>query len=646
MRRPSLLLAAVLAALGASAPSASAQAPFAPCPDAGFQAFECATLPVPLDRAGAVPGQVPLFVRRLRAQQGAPQTRTALVALAGGPGQPASPAAADFAVALAPGVRDRDLLVLDQRGTGRSGPLHCRALDGGQTISSITRCAQELGPARGFYRTTDSVEDLEALRAAAGYEPLAFYGVSYGTKVALDYAARYPTRVERLVLDSVVPPAGPDPLQRSSFRSVRAVLGELCRGVRCRGVTPTPVADIRTLIRRDRIIRGNVYTSSGRRIGVAVRPQDVYEILVAGDLDPAWRAMFPGAVRAAVRGDGTPLARVGVAALGATPQAASGATVHLRRRAPSPGLQRDDAGVNLALFLATACEDIAFPWNRASGPDARADQATDALRREPSSTFLPFDRLTAVGSGVLGQCIGWPNATPAPGPDTATFPPVPTLILNGAADLRTPNVDAAAVARRIPGAQHIAVPNVGHSVLGGDPSGCAGAAIAGFFTGPGATPCPPTAPAIAPTHRPARSLGELSPTGRLRGRIGRTVTAVLRTQEDTLVHALGERLAGGPTRFGGLRGGTISWSDAAVTLRKVVVVPGVTVSGRFPDEGDARLSISGRSAARGTLRITREGVITGRLGGRSVRVTPRAQASTARPKPFGFPHPDLVSAGR
>ena len=630
MRRPALLLAVVIVALGAGAPAASAQFSFSPCPDAGFQAFECATLGVPLDRSGSVPGQVPLFVRRLRSQQGAPQTRTALVALAGGPGQAATPSARSFAVALAPGIRDRDLLVLDQRGTGRSGALDCQALRARTTVVSITRCAQELGAARGFYRTIDSVEDLEALRAATGYEQLAFYGVSYGTKLALDYAARYPQRVERLVLDSVVPPAGPDPLQRSSFRAVPGVLRELCARSACRGITPNPVTDVRTLVRRGRIIRGDAFTSSGRRVRMRARPQDVYEILVSGDLNPAWRALLPGAVRAAVRGDGTPLARLGVAALGGV-------------RESRGALQREDDDVDLPLFLSTVCEDVAFPWNRASSPSNRADQATEVLGNVPSSTFLPFDRLTAAGSGILGQCIGWPNATPAPAPDTATFPSIPTLIVNGAADLRTPNTDAAAVAQRIPGAQLITVPHVGHSVLGADPSGCATAAITGFFTGVGAVACPASETAIKPTSRPARSVGELRPTGHLRGRVGRTVTAVLLTQEDVLVHALGEQLAGGRTRFGGLRGGTVSRSSAGVTLRKVVVVPGVTVSGRFPDEGDARLSILGRSAARGTLTLTREGVITGRLGGRRVRLVPRAQQASAKAtEDFRFRHPALV----
>ena len=78
------------------------------------------------------------------------------------------------------------------------------------------------------------------------------------------------------------------------------------------------------------------------------------------------------------------------------------------------------------------------------------------------------------GYGILGDCLGWQNATPAPSGDPAPLPAVPTLILSGTGDVRTPNSDAATVAARIPGSRLVTVPNVGHSVLGTDQSGCAG----------------------------------------------------------------------------------------------------------------------------------------------------------------------------
>ena len=108
--------------------------------------------------------------------------------------------------------------------------------------------------------------------------------------------------------------------------------------------------------------------------------------------------------------------------------------------------------------------------------------------------------------------------------------------------------------------------------------------------------------------------------GPVRGRAGRTLMAVLRTRNDVLVQALALRLADA-RRSGGLRGGTISVSDAGVRMRRVEVVEGVAVSGTFPERGTvARLRITGRAAARGSLRMTRSGRISGRLGGRRIRV--------------------------
>ncbi len=90
------------------------------------------------------------------------------------------------------------------------------------------------------------MQDIEALRAAAGYEKLVLYGTSYGTKVALEYAERYPQHVESMVLDSVVPPEGEEPLQLASFAAIAPVLRELCRGG-VPGVTTNPVADLARL---------------------------------------------------------------------------------------------------------------------------------------------------------------------------------------------------------------------------------------------------------------------------------------------------------------------------------------------------------------------------------------------------------------
>ena len=593
--------------------SASAQVPWQPCTDAGFGAFECARVAVPIDRSGGLPGTIELFTRRLVAPQN--PSRTALVYLSGGPGQAATPLAAQLAEALAPGLGARDLVAFDQRGTGLSHPLRCGAVE--RRLSArerATQCANEIGAQRAFFRTPDSVADIEDLRAAAGYERLVLMGTSYGTKVALAYAARYPDRVERLILDSVVTPEGPDPLARSSFAAVPRILRALCASGLCRGITADPVTDLRRVVARGRL-RARYVTAQGRITRGSVGSGGIYSTLLGGDTNPAWRALIPGALRSAARGDGTPLLRLA-------------STVIARG-----GRQTPDTGVNEALFLTTVCEELPFPWDRAAGAEQRTDQAVAAINGLPIDAIRPFDRETVATAATLGECIGWPNASPAPEAPGAV-PRVPALVLAGEGDLRTPAEDALNVAGRL-GATAVVVPHVGHSVLGADFSGCARAAVAGFFRD-GSTPACPAglAPAVRPISDPPRSLRQVPRARRYGGRVGRTLNAVALTRDDALVAGLGAEIDG-LTRVAGVRRGTIAVSEQAITLRGVELVPGVRVTGSFPFQTSvATLLITGRAAARGRLRLTRSGTVTGRLDGRRIRATPRAAAARG---PFGGP---------
>src|SRR5215470_2082303 len=240
MRAPYVLAGLVsLIAAGAIATPAQAAIPFAPCTPAGFQ---CGQLPVPLDPSGAAAGTITLNVKRLPAASN--PTNSAVIGLAGGPGQAAIPFAAKIATNIAPALATRDLVVFDQRGTGSSGELQCPGR------STPAGCARTIGPSRAFYRTAESVEDIEALRVAGGYSKLVLYGTSYGTKVAEAYAAKYPANVEALVLDSVVLPNGPDVFDRSTLKRVGPALRTLCGATRCRGISGDPRGDLAKLVRR------------------------------------------------------------------------------------------------------------------------------------------------------------------------------------------------------------------------------------------------------------------------------------------------------------------------------------------------------------------------------------------------------------
>ena len=82
-------------------------------------------------------------------------------------------------------------------------------------------CAASLGPQRDFYSTHEHAEDLEAVRQALGVDKVALWGTSYGTKLALAYALAHPDHVDRLLLDSVVPPER-DPYETSVLQALPA----------------------------------------------------------------------------------------------------------------------------------------------------------------------------------------------------------------------------------------------------------------------------------------------------------------------------------------------------------------------------------------------------------------------------------------
>ena len=140
--------------------------------------------------------------------------------LAGGPGQSALDSYPGIAPAFAETLKKRSVILLDQRGTGGSNPLTCTDTTGDkssadeQTSDNLDvirrfteRCRDRLAPRADlrFYTTTDAIRDLDVVRAAIGTEKIDLVGVSYGTRVAQQYARRYPNQTRTVVLDSVAP---------------------------------------------------------------------------------------------------------------------------------------------------------------------------------------------------------------------------------------------------------------------------------------------------------------------------------------------------------------------------------------------------------------------------------------------------------
>jgi pimeloyl-ACP methyl ester carboxylesterase len=537
-------------------------------------------------------------------------------------------------------LRRRDLVVFDQRGTGRSGLLRCPALERAELNSqpgAVAECASLLGPARAFYTTRDSVADIEAVRQALGVERISLYGVSYGTKVALAYAVAYPDHVDRLVLDSTVALTGPDPFALATFAAIPRVLRADCGRSACAGITNDPVGDVADLALRlhGRPLTGTVFGPRGQRLHASVDETALFDLLVAGDLDPTLMGAAPAAIRAALEGDHAPLLR-------------------LSRRASQVENPGDPMELSMGVFAATICEESPFPWARTASQQERLAAAQTRLDNVPAEALRPFDRATALADSAAVFCQLWPAAPDPPALATGPAPPTPTLVFSGTRDTRTPVSDAGAVAAGLPNAQLVTVGGVGHSVLGASLSDCPLLQLDRFFGGrPVSRHCDGLAspdsflrsiaglfsPRVYPV--PPTSVRQLRAARGLPGRRGRTATAALLTFVDAFPTVLSTVLVqdpavliGGGTNVGGLRGGHYTLRGDRLVLHRVVYVPGVVVSGtiRFVGSTDlrSRLRISGPAAAHGTVSIDERLAMHGVLGGRRFRVAPPGRLTAAR----------------
>jgi pimeloyl-ACP methyl ester carboxylesterase len=180
----------------------------------------CGILKVPEDRSQSGGATIDLHIAVVPALNRR-ATAAPLFLLAGGPGQGATAMYTGFASAFARVNRNHDIVLVDQRGTGKSAPLTCEYPDDWQAqgdlmeaLRQATRaCLSKYGDRVRFYTSGAAVADLAAVREALGFPVIDLYGVSYGTRVAQLYMRRFPATVHAVILDGVTFPEqaiGPD----------------------------------------------------------------------------------------------------------------------------------------------------------------------------------------------------------------------------------------------------------------------------------------------------------------------------------------------------------------------------------------------------------------------------------------------------
>jgi pimeloyl-ACP methyl ester carboxylesterase len=600
-KRWSAAAAGAIALTGGWGPISAGAAGFHACSQG--DSTQCATLTVPLDRSGAVPGTTPLFVVRERA--GHPR-RPPIVLVTGGPGQAGSDLIGNATAGgpFAPNTLHRDVIAFDPRGTGRSGLLRCPPFERAKSFlatDAAAGCWSSLGARRYAYTSRSVADDIDAIRQAVGAPKIALYGISYGTSIAQTYARAYPQNVDRVILDSSVDPGGGDMLYGPTFAATSRVLRALCAGSRCRGVTADPVADFAALVRALPAagLPGKFVGDDGRPHAIALTRFDLIDLLLDGDFSPDLRGGLPAAVHSAVAGDTAPIMR-------------------LLRRALRADVSDfiHPSSLSIADYAATVCEEGPFPWTRTAGPDERRAQVAAAVAAIPPASLLPWDPASALASDFVATCLRWP-ATPQPPDLGGAYPDVPVLVLSGEDDTRTPLEGARGVAAHYPHAILRTFPHSGHDVVDG-PAGpdCAWADVRSFLAARAVGSC--RGGARAPTIDPLApaSLDALRPLGH--GRDGRVLRAVALTLAD-----LDNELANYGRTIPGLRAGSAHGEGRGVRLRRYTYVPGVALTGLLAATTTVRIS----GVVRGSLRVHGRHV-TLTIGGR--RLTARVALDLAR----------------
>jgi len=617
-----LLPLAVLGAAAVLAPAADAGA------DACPSGRSCYELSVPLDRSGEAPGTVRLWVERVPARRA---SRPPLFVLARGPGMSSTWFFGDDRIRwLFPRVRrERDIVVLDLRGTGRSSPLVCPALQEPPpaywSTTDIAECGASLGPRSAFHSATDSAADIEAVRSLLGVDEIALFGDVDGADAALAYARDHPGRVERLLLQSPRSLDAYDALRRESLQTVPRILDEICGEGACRSSTPDAAADLRELVARleEEPLTGFAIDDAGQGQPLAIAGQGLLSVFRAAEFDRTVLAMLPGALRNALRGDPLPLLRLSVH---------DGTDGEWRKSVRQ---------MSFAANLAARCGERGLPWTSVTPFAERMPRAEWLAQGLSPGALGPFGLRTAFG-GVIEHCAAWPAA---PDPEPAALrplPAVPTLIVAGGQSVTAPVEVARQVAAAIPGAHLLEVPGDGFDVLEEDREGCERAVVASFLVGGGPSPdrpwqCPGEGVEIRPVDPVPLSLDDLEPAGGSgTGDAGRTLAAVRRTIQDgfaTLYREVMRRspdgVVQGRTSVGALRAGTYELgdreldADRRVRLHAASLIEGVRVTGWMsPYDSDLSESrgsfvVEGDAASPGRL-ILRHGVLSGQLGGREV----------------------------
>ena len=593
---------------------------------------QCGHIAVPLDPADASAGTIGIgFELHTRRDTALPSLGT-IVATEGGPGYATTSSAAAYLALFHPLLDRRDFLLVDNRGTGTSGPIRCAPLQRGtgNYLNRIGLCGAQLGSTSDLYGTAFAADDLALVLDALGIDQIDLYGDSYGTFFGQTFAIRHGDRLRTLVLDASYPVEKQDPWYRDESRAIVDAFRLACdRSPACASLGGDPIQRIQALDDKLRAhpLHGIAPDGNGDRIPVTVDPGAIGLLAASAAYgSPVYREL-DGAARAyldPVHPDPAPLLRM------VAENEPPGGGGHVR-------------AFSAGLYVAAICNDYPQLWNISAPLADRPAQYSASvayLRATDPNAFFPFTISDWTHSPwtEFRACINWPVPSNYvfPVPQPATYPTVPTLVLSGDLDSLTSPEGGRKVAARFPNSTFVSIANGVHVMALADFGRCASNIVVHFVATEqaGDTSCAAKYNEVRQVESFPRSLAGAAPAPQ-----GAVVhSSVLDRRVATVVsNTVGDVFARWFTNYDGsgvgLRGGRFTYSGNAVTqftLKNLRWVGDVAVSGpvtwdRTTGWIDATVSVDGPAGESGHLHlrwrdfdIHAQARLRGEIGGRPI----------------------------
>jgi pimeloyl-ACP methyl ester carboxylesterase len=404
---------------------------------------ECASITVPENPDQPGGRQIDLFVARVPAIS-LNKKPDPLFLIAGGPGTSAVDMYTSSAAPFDRVRRDRDIILLDQRGTGRSHRLDCdygkqnlfEHIEDAEVRADNIKCRDALSKTSDLrmYTTSVAVRDLDTVRRALGYERINLFGNSYGTRVAQHYARRYPKSTRTVILDGVVNPEvvlGPA-IAVDAERALERILARCSKDAACAKAFTDPAADYRGL--RAQLAAKPVSTmvsdaATGRPINFDFTTRHLSAVLRFASYNDDGAALLPLSLHLAMHeGNFTPLAS--------------------QFRVFADSLE---AAFAYGMHNSVACSE-------------------DAPLIDSSKLDLPALNVTHMGAEQVKQliesCKDWPKGVVDADLHASLKSDAAALLLSGADDPVTPPEYAALAQRAFADSKHVIIAGHGHGQFG------------------------------------------------------------------------------------------------------------------------------------------------------------------------------------